>query len=188
MFFSILFVLVIVVLVAFAIVGYNSLIQIRNHVRNAWKQIDVQLKRRHDLIPNLVNTVKGQMEFEKGTLEHVIQARAAAVNANSIAESMAKEDVLSSALSRLFAVVENYPTLKANESIQPLMEELTTTENQITFARQFYNDITTSYNTKVERFPVNLFASSFGFKLFPLFQIKEARERETPSVDLSLKK
>jgi len=182
------FLALVIILVALAIGGYNSLIQIRHQVRNAWKQIDVQLKRRHDLIPNLVNAVKGQMEFEKGTLEGVIQARAAAVGANNIADSMAKEDVLSSALSKLFAVVENYPTLKANESVQPLMEELTTTENQITFARQFYNDITTSYNTKVERFPVNLFASSFGFKLFPLFQIKEARERETPSVDLSLKK
>ena len=107
------------------------------------------------------------MEFEKGTLESVILARSAAVNAKSITESMAKEDVLSSALSKLFAVVENYPTLKANESVQPLMEELTTTENQISFARQFYNDITTSYNTKLEIFPINLFASSFGFKLLP---------------------
>jgi len=182
------FLALVIILVALAIGGYNSLIQIRNQVRNAWKQIDVQLKRRHDLIPNLVNAVKGQMEFEKGTLESVIQARAAAVGANTIADSMAKEDVLSSALSKLFAVVENYPALKANESVQPLMEELTTTENQITFARQFYNDITTSYNTKLEIFPTNLFASSFGFKMFPLFQIKDASERETPMVDLSLKK
>ena len=179
---------IVIVLVAGAIGAYNSLIQIRNQVRNAWKQIDVQLKRRHDLIPNLVNAVKGQMEFEKGTLESVLQARAAAVSAKNIPESMAKEDVLSSALSKLFAVVENYPTLKANESVQPLMEELTTTENQITFARQFYNDITTSYNTKLEMFPTNLFASSFGFKLFPLFQVKDAAEREVPTVDLSLKK
>jgi LemA protein len=185
---AIIFLALIIIFVVAAIGAYNSLIQIRNQVRNAWKQIDVQLKRRHDLIPNLVNAVKGQMEFEKGTLEGVIQARAAAVGANNIADSMAKEDVLSSALSKLFAVVENYPTLKANESVQPLMEELTTTENQITFARQFYNDITTTYNTKLEMFPTNLVAASMGFKLFPLFQVKDASERETPTVDLSLKK
>lgn len=186
--FFVFFLVLIIILAAIAIGAYNSLIKIRNQVRNAWKQIDVQLKRRHDLIPNLVNAVKGQMEFEKGTLEGVIQARAAAVGANSIADSMAKENALTSALSKLFAVVENYPTLKANESVQPLMEELTTTENQITFARQFYNDITTTYNTKLEMFPANLFASSFGFKFFPLFQVKDAAEREVPTVDLSLKK
>jgi len=180
--------IVIIVLVAIAVGGYNSLIRLRNQVRNAWKQIDVQLKRRHDLIPNLVNAVKGQMEYEKGTLESVIQARAAAVGAKTVAESMAKEDLLSSALSKLFAVVENYPDLKANENVKPFMEELTTTENQITFARQFYNDITTTYNTKLELFPTNLFASSMGFKFFPLFQVKDAAEREVPAVDLSLKK
>jgi len=179
---------VIVVFVLFIIGIYNSLVKIRNQVRNAWKQIDIQLKRRHDLIPNLVNAVKGQMEFEKGTLESVIQARAAAINAKNITDSIAKEDVLSSALSKLFAVVENYPTLKANESIKPLMEELTTTENQISFARQFYNDITTTFNTKLEIFPTNLFASSLGFELFPLFQVENAAEREVSNVDLSLKK
>jgi len=187
MFFFIFFALIIIVVILFVGI-YNSLIKIRNQVRNAWKQIDVQLKRRHDLIPNLVNAVKGQMEFEKGTLEGVVQARAAAVNAKSIPESMAKEDMLTSALSKLFAVVENYPTLKANESVQPLMEELTTTENQISFARQFYNDITTTFNTKLEIFPTNLFASSMGFKEFPLFQVKDAAEREVLTVDLSLKK
>jgi LemA protein len=128
------------------------------------------------------------MEFEKGTLEGVMEARSAAVGARSIPDSMVKEDALSFALSKLFAVVENYPTLKANDSVQPLMEELTTTENQITFARQFYNDITTSYNTKLEMFPANLFAFSMGFKVFPLFQVKEVAERETPTVDLSLKR
>jgi LemA protein len=179
---------IILFVILILILTYNSLIRIRNQVRNAWKQIDVQLKRRHDLIPNLVNAVKGQMEFEKGTLESVVQARAAAVNASSIADSIAKEDILSSALSKLFAVVENYPTLKANDNVRPLMEEVTTTENQITFARQFYNDITTTYNTKLEIFPINLFASSFGFKFFPLFQVKDAQEREVPTVDLSIKK
>jgi LemA protein len=179
---------VIVVLGLFLIGIYNSLVRVRNQVRNAWKQIDVQLKRRHDLIPNLVNAVKGQMEFEKSTLESVIQARAAAINAKGISDSIAKEDLLSSALSKLFAVVENYPTLKANESIKPLMEELTTTENQISFARQFYNDITTTFNTKLEIFPTNLFASALGFELFPLFQVENAAEREVPNVDLSLRK
>jgi LemA protein len=178
----------IVAIAMIVIFWYNSLIQTRNQVRNAWKQIDVQLKRRHDLIPNLVNTVKGQMEFEKETLEGVVRARSAAVNATSIPESMAKEDMLSSALSKLFAVAENYPALKADESVRPLMEELTTTENQISFARQFYNDITTSFNTRLETFPSNLFAVSFGFKLFPLFQVKDATEREVPAVDLSLRK
>ena len=182
------FIAFIILIVAVSIAAYNSFVRLRNQVRNAWKQIDVQLKRRHDLIPNLINAVKGQMEFEKGTLESVILARSAAVGAKNIADSIEKEDMLSTALSKLFAVVENYPTLKANESVQPLMEELTTTENQITFARQFYNDITTSYNTKLEMFPANLFASSFGFKMLPLFQIKESADRETPTVDLSLKK
>jgi LemA protein len=182
------FFILIIIIISIGIISYNSLIRLRNQVRNAWKQIDIQLKRRHDLIPSLVNAVKGQMEFEKGTLEGVIAARAAAVGATGITDSMAKENVLTSALSKLFAVVENYPTLKANESVQPLMEELTTTENQITFARQFYNDLTTNYNTKLEIFPNNLFASSFGFKFFPLFQVKDAKEREVPAVDLSLKK
>jgi len=185
-FFIIAAVIVILFLVVIGI--YNSLIKVRNQVRNAWRQIDVQLKRRHDLIPNLVNAVKGQMEFEKSTLESVIQARAAAVNAKGISDAIAKEDVLSSALSKLFAVVENYPTLKSNEQVKQLMEELTTTENQITFARQFYNDITTTYNTKLEKFPTNLFASSLGFTLSPLFQVENAAEREAPKVDLSLKK
>jgi LemA protein len=185
-FFLILAVIIILILILIGI--YNSLIRIRNRVRNAWKQIDIQLKRRHDLIPNLVNAVKGQKEFEKGTLESVIQARAAAVGAKNINESIAKEDVLSSALSKLFAVVENYPALKANESIKPLMEELTTTENQISFARQFYNDITTTFNTKLEVFPTNIFASSLGFNEFPLFQVENAAERDIPVVDLTLKK
>lgn len=179
---------VIIILFLILIGIYNSLIKIRNQVRNAWRQIDVQLKRRHDLIPNLVNAVKGQMEFEKSTLESVIQARAAAVNSKGVSDSIAKEDVLSSALSKLFAVVENYPTLKSNEQVKQLMEELTTTENQITFARQFYNDITTAYNTKLEKFPTNLFASSLGFTLSPLFQVENTAEREVPKVDLSLKK
>ncbi len=179
---------IVIILVLIAIALYNGLIRIRNQVRNAWKQIDVQLKRRHDLIPNLVNAVKGEMEFEKGTLENVVRARSAALGASDVADAVVKEDMLSSALSKLFAVVESYPNLKANEEVKRLMEELTTTENQITFARQFYNDITTTYNTKLEVFPANLFASALGFKLSPLFQVEDAAEREVPNVDLSLKK
>ena len=180
--FFLIFLALVIILVVVAIGGYNSLIQIRNQVRNAWKQIDVQLKRRHDLIPNLVNAVKGQMEFEKSTLESVIQARAAAINAKGISDSMAKEDLLSSALSKLFAVVENYPTLKANESVKPLMEELTTTENQISFARQFYNDSVMTYNVRIEVFPVNFVASMFSFGHRDLFEVKAEAEREAPQV------
>jgi LemA protein len=184
-FFILLAIVILVILIS--IFSYNSLIQFRNEVRNAWKQIDIQLKRRHDLIPNLVNAVRGQMEFEKETLEKVISARAAAVSASSVADTIKKEGELSSALSRVIAVTEKYPDLKSNEAANNLMEELTTTENQVTFARQFYNDLSTSYNTKLEKFPNNLFASSFGFKIVPLFQITENQERNVPVVDLSRK-
>ena len=170
-----------------SVLSYNSMVQLRNQVRNAWKQIDIQLKRRHDLIPNLVNAVRGQMEFEKETLEGVISARAAAVSATGMVDTIKKEGELSSALSRLMAVSENYPDLKSNEAANNLMEELTTTENQVTFSRQFYNDLSTSYNTRLEMFPTNLFASSFGFKFAPLFQITEKQERDVPVVDFSKK-
>jgi len=186
LFFALVAVLVIVIIAA--IVAYNSLVQIRNQVKNAWKQIDIQLKRRHDLIPNLVNTVRGQMEFEKETLEAVISARAAAVNASGIADTIKKEGDLTAALSKLIAVSENYPDLKSNDAANQLMEELTTTENQITFSRQFYNDLSTTYNTKLESFPMNLFAKDLGFNLTPLFQIAKKEEREAPVVDLSAKK
>jgi len=181
-------IIVAIVIVLFLIGTYNSLIRLRNQVKNAWQQIDVQLKRRHDLIPNLVNSVKGYMDFEKSTLESVIQARAAAIGARNISDTIQKEDALTAAVSKLFAVAENYPDLKSNTTVMELMEELRTTENQIAFARQFYNDITTKYNTKLEIFPINLFASALNFQTFPLFEITDARERETPTVDLSLKK
>ena len=175
------------ILIVFVISFYNSLVRRRNQVRNAWKQIDVQLKRRHDLIPNLVNTVRGQMEFEKETLERVISARAAAVNAKNVSESIEKEGELSSALSRLIAVSENYPQLKSNEAANNLMEELTTTENQITFSRQFYNDLATTYNSTLESFPTYLFAKDMRFNLVPLFQVAKKEEREVPVVNLSMK-
>ena len=170
------------------IVKYNGLIMLRNQALNGWKQIDVQLKRRHDLIPNLVQTVKGQMEFEQDTLQKVIQARNAAISAKGIADSAAKEDMLSGALNKLFALVENYPTLKSNENVKQLQEELTSTENKISFARQFYNDIATKFNIAQQVFPANLIAAMFNFKTSELFEIKVDVEREVPNVDLSLKK
>lgn len=175
-------------LVFWVVAKYNSLVTLKNQVTNGWKQIDVQLKRRHDLIPNLVNTVRGQMQFEQETLEKVIQARNAAASAKGVADSAAKEDVLSGALSKLFALVENYPTLKSNENVLQLQEELTSTENKISFARQFYNDIATKFNIAQQVFPANIIASMFNFKPSELFEITVAAEREAPKVDLSLKK
>jgi LemA protein len=178
----------VILLISWVVSKYNILITLRNQVTNGWKQIDVQLKRRHDLIPNLVNTVRGQMEFEQETLTRVVEARAAAVSAKGIADSAAKEDLLSSALSKLFALVENYPTLRSNENVKQLQEELTSTENKISFARQFYNDIATKFNISQQVFPANIIASMFNFKPAELFEIQVAAEREVPTVNLSLKK
>lgn len=174
--------------IIWVIAKYNSLIKLRNQTTNGWKQIDVQLKRRHDLIPNLVNTVKGQMEFERDTLERVIQARNAATTATGVADAAMKENVLTGALSKLFALVENYPTLRSNENVKQLQEELTSTENKISFARQFYNDIATQFNISQQTFPGNIIASLFNFQPSELFEIQVASEREVPGVDLSLKK
>ncbi len=185
-FFIILF--LIIATVFWAIVKFNQLITLRNQTTNGWKQIDVQLKRRHDLIPNLVNTVKGQMEFEQETLQRVIEARNSAVSAQGIADSAMKENALTGALSKLFALVENYPTLKSNENVLQLQEELTSTENKISFARQFYNDIATKFNTMQQVFPGNMIASMFGFRTSELFEISYSAEREVPTVNLSLKK
>jgi len=179
-------------LLALAVVGwgiyvYNGLIGRRNRVDNAWKQIDVQLKRRHDLIPNLVETVKGAMEFERETLESVMNARARAVSAHGVAESVAAENQLSGSLGRLFAVMENYPQLKSNENILRLQEELSTTENQITFSRQHYNDAVTDYNTRQQTFPANLIAGFFAFQPAELFNVA-VEEKDAPKVDLSLRR
>jgi LemA protein len=181
--------LVLCLLVLFwAVAQYNRLISLRNQVVNGWKQIDVQLKRRHDLIPNLINTVKGYMQYEQETLEKVIQARNAAAGASGIADAAAKETVLSGALSRLFALAENYPNLKANETVKQLQEELASTENKISFARQFYNDIATKFNISQQMFPGNVIAGIFNFRPSELFEITEAGDRAVPPVDLSLKK
>jgi len=175
------------VLVVWVISNYNGLVSLRNQVLNAWRQIDVQLKRRHDLIPNLVNTVRGVMDFEKDTLTAVMDARAKAVGATGPADAAVKEGQLTQALGRLIAVAENYPQLRSNENVKMLQEELTGTENKIGFARQFYNDIATKFNTAQQVFPTALFATMLGFKPAELFEISDAKERDVPVVDLSRK-
>jgi LemA protein len=172
---------------AWAVMSYNRLVSLRNQVLNGWRQIDVQLKRRHDLIPNLVNAVRGSMEFERDTLTAVMEARARAVTATGPADAGAKEGLLSQALGRLFAVAENYPVLKSNDNVKMLQEELSATENKIGFARQFYNDIATTFNTAQQVFPTNLIAGPFGFTPSELFEITDAAERDVPVVDLSRK-
>jgi len=182
------FIVLVMVVLLWVVVQYNRLVTLRNQTENGWKQIDVQLKRRHDLIPNLVNTVKGYMEFEQETLEKVIRARNAAVAATGVADAAEKEGALTGALSRLFALAENYPNLKSNENVRQLQEELSSTENKISFARQFYNDIATRFNIAQQVFPGNIIASLFGFQRSELFEVHDAGEREVPDVNLSLKK
>jgi len=184
----VLLVLPLVVLAALALwvmAGYNRLVSMRNQALNGWRQIDVQLKRRHDLIPNLVNAVRGAMDFERDTLTAVMEARSKALTATGPADAAQKEGQLTQALGRLIAVAENYPTLKANDNVKMLQEELTGTENKVGFARQFYNDIATSYNTAQQVFPANLFAAAFGFKPAELFEITNTADRDVPAVDLS---
>ena len=162
---------------------YNRLVALRNQVKNAWRQIDVQLKRRHDLIPNLVEVVKDYMAYEQETLRQVIQARNTAVNAQNPAETIAAEGALTGALGKLFALMENYPDLKANQNVARLMEELSTTENKIAFARQFYNDSVMSLNNAVQSFPSNLVANMFRFAEAAYFEVPEA-ETAAPKVNL----
>ena len=189
-------VVVVLVVVLLWIVGaYNGLISLKNQVTNAWKQIDVQLKRRHDLIPNLVNTVKGAMQFEKDTLEAVVNARNKAVavsgsggsTGTNVAATAAAETQLSGALGRLFAVVEAYPDLKSTGNVAQLQEELTSTENKIAFARQLYNDTATTYNTRQRQFPTMLVAGLAGAAPAELWEITDVAERENVAVDLSMR-
>lgn len=178
----------IVVILIFVGVGiYNGLVGARNQTKNAWAQIDVQLKRRHDLIPNLVETVKGYMEHERGTLEAVTQARNLAQSlANApVADRAKAEGELGAALSRLLAVAENYPTLKANENFLALQEELASTENKISFSRQFYNDCVLKYNNMTQMFPSNIIASMGGFQAGEFFEVKVEAEREAPKVSFA---
>ncbi|MBN1809027.1 MAG: LemA family protein [Planctomycetes bacterium] len=178
--------IVIVLLVVAAM--YNGLVKLRLQVKNAWAQIDVQLKRRHDLIPNLVDTVKGYMKFEKETLEKVIQARSAAVGAVGQGPKAqgAAEGALNTALRGFYAVMENYPELKANQNVSQLQEELTSTENKIAFSRQFYNDTVMRYNTKCQTVPTNIVAGMFNFEQAEFFELEDEAQREVPKVDLSV--
>jgi LemA protein len=181
-------VIAIVVILILILAGtYNSLVRLRNRVKNAWAQIDVQLKRRHDLIPNLVETAKGYMKHERETLEAVTNARNLAQKAigTGVGAQSKAEGELSSALSRLLAVVENYPDLKANQNFLALQEELTSTENKISFSRQFYNDSVLNYNNKTQMFPSNIIASMTGFKAGEFFEVEAAAEREAPKVSFS---
>ena len=185
--------LVLVVIVGLWVVSaYNGLISLKNQTVNAFKQIDVQLKRRHDLIPNLVNAVKGAMDFERSTLEAVIQARNQAVKVNAsgggpeaVKQISQAENALSGALSRLLVTVERYPELKATGNVAQLQEELTSTENRIAFARQLYNDTATQYNTKQQQFPTTLVAGLAHAERTDLWEIEDQAERAVPQVDLS---
>jgi len=170
------------IIVVWVIGVYNSLVGLRNMVKNAWAQIDVQLKRRHDLIPNLVETVKGYAKHESGTLEAVIAARNQAVKATSVDEQIKAEQQLGGALGRLMVVMEAYPDLKANANFLSLQEELTSTENKIGFSRQYYNDEVMKYNTRLESFPANLVAGPFQFKPATFFEVTNEKEREAPQV------
>lgn len=175
-------VLVLLALVGWLIGAYNALVRLRNQLENAWAQIDVQLKRRYELIPNLVETVKGYATHERETLEKVIQARNMAINAKGVAEQAQAENLLTGALKSLFAVSEAYPDLKANQNFLRLQEELTSTENKIAFARQFYNDATMTYNTRIQSFPTNLIAGLFHFARRDFFEVGGEAERQAPQV------
>jgi LemA protein len=182
--------------IVYVIGAYNSLVALRNRFKNAYAQIDVQLKRRYDLIPNLVETAKGYLQHERGTLDEVIAARNSASNANTqaalqpgdpaaIRQLAGAEASLVGSLGRLFAVVEAYPNLKANEEMSALMEELTSTENKVAFARQAYNDSVMMYNTDRETFPSNLIAGAFNFTAAELFVVEKAEEKAAPKVSFS---
>ena len=167
----------IVLLAALGLIGlYNNLVTLRQRIKNAWAQIEVQLKRRYDLIPNLVNTVKGYASHEKETFERVVQARNAAMGAAGVQEQAGAENVLSGALRQLFALAENYPELKANTNFMQLQEELTNTEGKIAFSRQFYNDTVLKFNTAIQRFPAVLVAGMFGFHQEIYFNLDEEAE------------
>jgi LemA protein len=177
--------IIVVAIVGWAVFAYNRLVSLRNQVDNSWRQIDVQLKRRHDLIPNLVEAVKGYMQFERDTLTQVVEARAKAISATDQGARMAAENQITTGLGRLLGVFENYPQLKADENVLKLQEELTTTENQIAFARQSYNDVVLDLNTRIQSFPTNLIADNFGFKAAEYFK-GAPEDAAVPKVDLSM--
>ena len=175
---------VLVVLVLMVVGVYNGLVKSRMQTREAWSQIDVQLKRRNDLIPNLIKTVKGYAKYEGDTLAKVTQLRQQVAQASSPTEAMAASDALSRQVAGIFAVAENYPDLKANTNFMQLQEELTNTENKISYARQLYNSVTSNYNVKLETFPTNVIAGMFGFKQAEFLQVPE-EEKAVPKVDFS---
>ena len=176
-------VLAVVFFVVMFVVGiFNSLIGLRNQMKNAWSQIDVQLKRRHDLIPNLVETAKGYMQHERETLENITKARSSAMGAQSVGDKAKAETALSGAMSKFFLVVENYPDLKANQNFLAVQEELTSTENKIAFARQSYNDQVLFFNNKIQMFPSNVIAGMFSFKTGEFFQVEDQKEKAVPKV------
>ena len=188
------FLIVVVVVILWVISAYNTLINLKGQTVNAWKQIDVQLKRRHDLIPNLVEAVKGAMDFERETLEAVIQARNQAVKVQAdasptggVGQLASAEAALSSALGRFNLVVERYPDLKATSNVGQLQEELTSTENRVAFARQLYNDMATTYNVKQQQFPWNMISGLARCEQVELWEITDEKERAVPKVDLSSK-
>jgi LemA protein len=179
-----LIILALIVVILFWGVGlYNGLVRLRNQVKNAWAQIDVQLKRRHDLIPNLVEVVKDYMSYEQETLQKVIEARSGAIKAEGVKDVSHQENMLTGALKSLFAVMEAYPDLKANENVARLQEELTSTENKIAFARQYYNDSVMSLNNKTELFPSSIIANSFGFTREEYYEVP-AEDKEPVKVNL----
>jgi len=177
----------VVILLAIIVGAYNGLVGLRNQVKNAWAQIDVQLKRRYDLIPNLMETVKGYMQHERETLEAVTNARTAAqqISDAGAGERGKAEGLLGMALGRLFAVAENYPDLKANQNFLALQEELTSTENKISFSRQYYNDSVLRFNNKIQMVPSNVVAGLFNFQLGEFFEIEIPEEREVPKVSFT---
>ena len=173
-----------VVIVLLWFVGiYNSLVKWRTRVRDAWAQIDVQLKRRYDLIPNLVNTVKGYMRHEREVLENVTKARQQAIDVRGVADQAQAENFLTGALRQLFALAEDYPELKANQNFLALQEELSSTENKVAYARQFYNDTVMTYNVRTQQVPANVIANTFNFRREEFFELEEAPERAAPVVE-----
>ena len=182
----ILVVIIILVVLFFVFMGlYNSLVRLRKRCDNGWAQIDVQLKRRYDLIPNLVETAKGYLKHEREVLENVTKARQQAIDASGVKDQARAENMLTSTLRSLFAVAENYPDLKANQNMLALHEELTSTENKISFARQHYNDCVMAYNTSTETVPSNLVASMFGFKPREFFELEDVGQKEAPKVSFT---
>ena len=179
-------ILIVVVILFFFVIGlYNTLVRLRKRCDNAWAQIDVQLKRRYDLIPNLVETAKGYMKHEREVLENVTKARQQAIDASGVKDQAQAENMLTSTLRSLFAVAENYPDLKANTNMLALQEELVSTENKISFARQHYNDSVMIYNTRTETVPSNIIAGMFGFRPREFFELEDAEQREAPQVDFT---